>query len=80
MGRPFDTAMVKFQNSAHLNVAIEKLKYFKTQSGHLIRFLPFDQNLYKGSNEPYPEKLPTVIVDEADKENQCEDNLPDNSN
>jgi len=32
--KPFDSAMVKFQSSAHLQVASEKLKYFQISSGH----------------------------------------------
>ena len=40
--KPFDSAMVKFFSSAHLQVASEKLRYFTTKEGHKIRFLPFD--------------------------------------
>lgn len=65
--KPFDTAMVKFQSSVHLQIASEKLRYFTTPLGHKIRFLPFEANLHSNKSE----------LD--DKEN-CEDNLPDNSN
>lgn len=83
-----ETWIVKFQSTVHLNVASEKLRYFKIATGHMIRFLPFDQNLYKGgSGEPFPSKLPnespmskSMFSHEEDKENMAEDNLPDNSN
>ena len=88
-----ETWIIKFQSTVHLNVASEKLRYFKIASGHMIRFLPFDQNLYKGgSGEPFPSKLPgnesamsksmySASRFEEDKENTVpDDNLPDNSN
>ena len=46
--KPFDSAMVKFFSLAHLQVASEKLRYFKTKEGHRIRFLPYETNLYRG--------------------------------
>jgi RNA recognition motif-containing protein len=46
--KPFDSAMVKFQNSAHLQVASEKLRYFETSNGQKIRFLPYENNLFRG--------------------------------
>ena len=49
--RPFYSARVKFQNSVHLRVATEKMRYFKLTKangqGRLSRFLPFVQSLSK---------------------------------
>jgi len=42
--------MVKFFSSAHLQIASEKFRYFKTKQGHQIRFLPHETNLFKGNN------------------------------
>ena len=83
--KPFDSAMVKFQSSAHLQVATEKLRYFNLdpETTHQVRFLPFKASLFKGDVD-----FSTVSCNQnqsmncgeawdEDKEN-CE-NLPDNS-
>lgn len=49
--KPFDTAMVKFQSTVHLQIASEKLRYFTTHQGHKIRFLPFEANLHSTKSE-----------------------------
>lgn len=51
--KPFDSAMVKFFSSAHIQVASEKLRYFKTKEGHRIRFLPYETNLYRGKTSTF---------------------------
>lgn len=89
--KPFDSAMVKFQSSAHLQVASEKLRYFQTTGGHKIRFLPFDSHLSRclettlkdccpSQNSSSMSKSMLAGGFEDDKENQFDENLPDNSN
>lgn len=81
--------MVKFQNSAHLQVASEKLRYFETANGFKIRFLPYENNLFRGDISSMVDSsinkssMTNNSMLDDDKENQTFDelnNLPDNSN
>jgi hypothetical protein len=40
--KPFDMAILKFQNEQQVISATEKLRYIKLKSGQSLRFLPFD--------------------------------------
>lgn len=75
--KPFDSAMVKFQNSVHLQVACEKLRHFSV-NGCEMRLLPYDPLLTSNKQRSASKKdsaLSSVCLE--DKENE---NLPDNSN
>jgi len=69
-------------------VASEKLRYFQIENGHEIRFLPYENNLFRGDTSLVDSSvnksmLSASMICDEDKENQTFDelnNLPDNSN
>ena len=80
--KPFDQAMVKFQSAAYLQVATEKLRYLKTASGHCLRFLPYEQALFKGQSAPALDKSCSNSLNLSmcqDEDPEFTGNLPDNS-
>ena len=66
--KPFDSAMVKFQNSVHLQVACEKLRHFSI-NGFQMRLLPYDPLLTTQKSKQ-----------DAKPCSENDENLPDNSN
>ena len=59
--KPFFSARVKFQNSVHMRVAIEKMRYFNLNKanglGRKCRFLPYVQSLSKTTAPAMPASM-----------------------